>query len=643
MPKNRCMPPRSLLLAAAALLFACGPAKPSLPDRKAGERKPLSGACDPADPLRCGLPWPSNVFTVSDETSETKLRLAIDPKAMPLRDDVARLNHADGFSRLSPIATAFPGAVQADTVEGALVLLVAQPGAEDDGQSVPLHVELIASESANTGTESLLIGYPLRPLSANADHLALVLDSVKAADGSSFSADRLTKLALGLETASNEEEEARVAYFAPARAALKSAGIDPAHVLRVWDFTTRSEHDARWRLEAMRDAVQAAVKSGSVQVVLDTVTFPATANVAAVVEGRLTGVPDFRDADGFLHLDGERRPQQTGVHDAPFRVMIPKGSGNYRVVLYGHGTGGNQHDDLFDDRLGEIGLGKVSGLFYGWNDAVVLDTFLSLTKMIHGVAKSSSGLMQALADYGGLEVALDGVLGDALSAAMLKDQPNPAAGRRPDAKEPIWTGGSLGGTMGLVYAGLSPRVKHAVLNVPGAAWTHFVPGSDMYELIRPGLQGGYPSPLDFRYALLASQLVWDDVDGGNFADGLQADGSVYLLQESIGDSVLPNPGSAMVATSVRAEQVGVVLSPIVGVSPVDSADQRSAITQYKVDATGAFDRHGFASKNTPAGNAAREQISSFISSVLAGHPRIELPSGCAANTVAGSCDFSTAP
>ena len=190
--------------------------------------------------------------------------------------------------------------------------------------------------------------------------------------------------------------------------------------------------------------------------------------------------------------------------------------------------------------------------------------------------------------------------------------------------------------MGLVYSGLSPSVRNAVLNVPGTGWTHFIPGSNLYDLIRPGLQGGYPSAVDFRHALLMGQLGWDDVDGANWTD--PGDGSVYLVQMSMGDEVLPNIGSDLVATSVRAVQLGAVLQPIVGVEPVTGPVTVSALTQFRVDGDGLA-RHGFGSKQTPGGEAAREQISAFMQSVVDGAPSIAVPTLCPS----GRCDFSTSP
>ncbi|MBX5480460.1 MAG: hypothetical protein IRZ16_01230 [Myxococcaceae bacterium] len=643
-------PPLSIVwILPAFLAAACGPGDPTFRDRAPGERAPLTAACDPIDPSRCALPWPSNTFTVADPSTPTGLKLALERKALPSADEVAFLNLADGFSRLSPLLTAFPGSIDPSSVGGgddtAIRLWVAQPGAPDEGAAIPLRILLVPSTSKSKGEETLVVAYPRRPLAPASDHVVVVLDSLRPEGGGSFEADRLTRLSLGLEAPQTDDERQRVAYHAPTRALLARANIDPAHVLRVWDFTTRSKEDPQARLKAMREAAIDAVKTGAVGVAIDDVRLPSDGSVLAIVQGRLTGLPEYRTADGVLSLDEAAMPKAVGVHDAPFRVMIPRGTTDYRMVLYGHGTGGSLDEDTFDEEIAADGLGKANGLFYGWDGATFPNTLIGLGRVQRGVATSSAGLMQALADVSAIEEALNGPLADALAAPLLGDVPNPAAGRRPDATAPIWTGGSLGGTLGLAYSGLSPRVQYAVLNVPGAGWTHFIPGSELFTVLAPSLAVNYQSTLDFWVTMMVSQLLWDDVDGGNWSDDLDADGSVYLLQESMGDPILPNPGSELCAAAVNAAMVGAPLQPIPGVpAPVESVKSHSAITQYRVPASEmGMAIHGFARFDTIAGEAAREQIAGFIRSALDGAPRIDLPSQCRNNTQPDSCDFSSVP
>ena len=94
----------------ALFLAACAPASdaPSgIVDREAGDRTPLSGLCDDTDPTRCALPWPSSTFTGVDKSTQTGLRVVVTPHALPVDDDVDFMNAANGFSRISGIATAF--------------------------------------------------------------------------------------------------------------------------------------------------------------------------------------------------------------------------------------------------------------------------------------------------------------------------------------------------------------------------------------------------------------------------------------------------------------------------------------------------------------------------------------------------------
>ena len=92
----------------------------------------------------------------------------------------------------------------------------------------------------------------------------------------------------------------------------------------------------------------------------------------------------------------------------------------------------------------------------------------------------------------------------------------------------------------------------------------------------------------------------------------------------------------MVAIVTGAQQVGEVLAPISGVERVDECIDQSCITQYRTTAEGAFDIHGFAARDRPAGRAAREQTSEYLSTAMEGRSRIVAPSLCPAE----NCDFA---
>lgn len=634
---------RALSFAAFLLLAsACSSSTDTafdVPDRRPGDRAPRTALCDELDELRCLLPWPSNAFTVADPSTATGLRLAVERSALIKTDDEPELlSRADGFSRVTPLVTGFAAELSEATAygdAGPVRLFRLDSEAPIEERAVPLRMEVVRGEGPSGAMESLVFGYPLRPLDPGADYVAVVLDELETEDGTRLGRNRTTELALSLAQPSSRAEAELRAHFAPARETLAEAGIDATRVLRVWDFTTRSALDSTVRLGTMaKVSVEAA---NAVSVAIDRVEVPDASELALVVEGRLLGLPRYLDETNALLLDTDGRPMPSGDHEVPFRVAVPAGEGDYPFVMYGHGMGGDVNDPLFDEELGGLGLGKVGIRYHGFSEADVVGTLGGLSEAFSGSARATAQLMQAIADGAAIQTAMSSVLGDALSAPMLDDFENPAAGRRPTNTFPAWVGGSLGGTMGLVAASVIPETRYGVLNVPGAGWTHFIARSQVFDIVRVLLRNGYGSDLDVFHALAMSQSLWDEADGASFTTEREGRDLVFLLQESMGDPVLPNIGTEMAAVVTKASHVGEPLFPIWGLSRGDAIEGASGITQYRVPDGSPLEVHGFASRNTPAGEAAREQIREFLKSAQKGAPAIVVPSGC----VSGSCDFAT--
>jgi hypothetical protein len=380
---------------------------------------------------------------------------------------------------------------------------------------------------------------------------------------------------------------------------------------------------------------------GDLRVEIDTVTPIAAEQVVHIVRGRLTGAPGFLDPDGRLVLDDDGLPTVVGQADIEFRLTVPSGEGPFRVALYGHGTGGDVSDNAFDRELAGEGIAKLNLRFTGWTGDDFVRTLLGFSTFLEGSERSTAGLMQALAGGSVLATALDGALGDAISAPDLLGRPNPAAGRRGRTDDIAWVGGSMGGTMGAVLVAADERLRLAVLNVPGAGWSHMIPYSLLYEAGMSGvLETTYGTPIDVHHALVMGQGCWDDVDGAVWADEALETGGAFLLQESMGDPVLPNLGTDLLAGSLRAVHLAPELDRIHGLSVVDGVvSDGAALTQFRVPNTGQYDVHGFAARNTPAGLAAIGQITRFLTTAWAGSPELAHPAGCAV-TPDGSCDFS---
>lgn len=599
---------------------------PAPEGRAPGVRAPMSAACDALDETRCLLPWPSSTFTVVDETSATGVRVAITPSSLPVRESTASLDRLDGFSVATPLAVGFPSAVapslETDVTSAAVRLFVAQPG-DAFGEEVPVRVHLVADGETPA---SLVVGWPQRPLRYDTDYVAVVLDDVVPVEGARFETPRRVQLALGLVSPSSDEERAVWRYHAPSRTVLSRAGVEFSRVLRVWDFTTRSAEGHSAPMVAMRARALAA----ALQV---EVASAALRDGGVEVTGQVSGLPRFVSDAGVLVVE------PVGQQSVPFRAVLPSGAGLFPLVLFGHGTGSSVSDPDLDDDFLATGAGKLNLEFEGWTRASVGSTFAGLLKPQLGAERAAAGLAQSLVNASALQAALVGVLGEALTAPMVGGVVNPAAGRSVDASRIAWLGSSLGGTMGYAYAQLEPSLRAAVLNVPGAGFSQFMLIAEQWQQLDAVFSITTPSGIDRALAMIAAQGQWDLIDGAAWsAHGRPT--KPLLVQESMGDPVLPNVGNELVAASAGAVQVGRVLRPVLGVSVVEQAVEQPALTQFRVPMaeTGSGAKHAFLTKDTPAGVAAREQVRAFLSSTWAGRAAVLLPPTCAANGDRG-CDF----
>ncbi|MEZ4440122.1 MAG: hypothetical protein R3B72_13580 [Polyangiaceae bacterium] len=611
-------------LLSASLLMGCGGSDTeayTAPDRARGARQPLTARCDESDALRCWLPWPSMRFLEAADTA-TGVRVSLDEAELLVDDSVTSLERADGFSLVTPWLTSFPGALAAARDEEVWLIDVEHEGAAP----VPVRVR---HEPNDEGT--LVIADPREPLLENTEYGVVVRDALDTEDGSALAADASTRIALGLDPPASQADADLFGYYAPIRATLTDAGIEPGTVLRLSSFVTRSRAGATELLDDMRAASLAATAS---PIQIDRVEIAPSSEIAMIVEGQLTDLPLFADEDGY-HYQGSAL-SVLGSHAAPFRVVVPAGSGDYRVVIFGHGTGGSFHDTAFDRDVAQVGAAKCGIQIYGWNDTEVINTFLGFKTAFRGSHKSTAWLAQAVADGAAIQQALESALGDVLAAPEIGGQANPAAGRRPDMSAPIWAGGSLGGTIGSVYAVSSPEVTHAVLNVPGAAWAQFITASSMFDLVSQFGVSSYGSELDVQLVLAMAQLNFDYVDGAIWAGDSRRASTVFLLQESIGDPILPNVGQEMLAVALDAVFVAEPLVPIADLGTTSTAVETTAITQFHVPEEDELAIHGFADRDTPAGEAARSQIRHFLTSTWAGEAEIVVPEGCSG----GSCDFT---
>lgn len=278
---------RSLLLVVGLAVVVAG-----LP--VGGEAAPVvpvstNAGCDPLDPALCLLPYPNDLFTVTDPTTDTGRRVNFGPAAMPRSGaeiteggegkpiDPTEWNRQDGFSPGAMVLTHVPGIDLHRTwgtrdrphsevgineigyfdhrdhiadiglyerADAPIVILNAETG-----ERHPFWSELDTHPNATSAGEQLLILRPAVNFDEDTRYI-VALRNLKTSEGSVISSRSefaAYKSGSGADAVRQQHLDADV--FGP----LAAAGIGKEDLYLAWDFTVASEENLAERILHMRD------------------------------------------------------------------------------------------------------------------------------------------------------------------------------------------------------------------------------------------------------------------------------------------------------------------------------------------------------------------------------------------------------
>ncbi|MBN8866865.1 MAG: hypothetical protein J0H98_04875 [Solirubrobacterales bacterium] len=138
--------------------------------------EPKRPTCDPLDPAVCMQPWPSNLYTKTDDSTQTGLRLDIPAEAMPKNQNgtpisPTDINRADGFSPGNLITVKIPSVETPAAFNNSNIVPADDIGSYTDanapvmvidaetGQRQPIYAEL----DSNPTTKPTVELTPLQP------------------------------------------------------------------------------------------------------------------------------------------------------------------------------------------------------------------------------------------------------------------------------------------------------------------------------------------------------------------------------------------------------------------------------------------------------------------------------------------------
>jgi hypothetical protein len=558
----------------------------------------------------CLFPYPNDYFTRADPSTDTGLRLNLQPASTPANAsgkhiDPRDINTSDGFSPGALIVLHVPGMDAQDAFARTGAVPITRMGDyadadqpivlidADTGRRHPVWAELDAN-AATPGDTDLLI-HPTRNL-ADGHRYIVALRKLRDAGGKKLPAPAGFRLYRDRIPTNIDVVEARRAHFNQLFSKLEAAGIKRRGLYLAWDFTVASTRNLSERMLSIRDDALAllgdttpgdGVPQGTAPAFTITnvtnYSFPAPepsgrgVQDVRTVEGTYT-VPCYLDQPGCpsgsrFDLGPNGLPQRLpgNTMQARFGCNIPRsavedGGGGTPVVdvaarpsMYGHGLFG-EYDEVFAENVRQLGdennVITCATDWIGMADEDILPEALPALLDLSNFEPLPDRLQQGFLNFvylGRLLNRPDGFASD--PAFRFGGQP------AIDTSRVYYYGNSQGGIAGGALTAIEPDVTRSVLYVPGMNYgglllTRSVDFEEYAQVLYPTYRDEGERPL----LLSMIQSMWDRGEPNGYANHMTSDplpGTPehrVMLAEAYGDHQVAN-----IATETEARTIGAPL------------------------------------------------------------------------------------
>jgi len=560
--------------------------------------------CDPIAPSICGVPFPSNVYLVSDTTTVTGFRVEIPQKVIPasregVLSDTSIFRRSDGFSPGSEALIHLPGAtitglvdpehiadsllpgsptVVLDAVTGALVPHWAELDLRSQPQRVPAH--------DTPEAKRLLLIRPAVRLE-DARRYIVAVRRVVDVNGDALPPSDVFKALRDHEPSTLSTVGGRRQAYEDIFEKLAAAGVGRTDLQIAWDFTTASrENNTRWLLH-MRDSALAWLgENGAPAYTITNVQENPSVHIARRLEGTIT-VPMFLDKTtpgGRMTFNTANLPVQQGTAEFPFVVAIPSSAaaGPRPLLHMGHGLFGAR--DVVDD-------GRITQLADGQGAVLLAMDWLGLSSPDLpelGSRLASGDLSQfATVPERGMQAMVNNIMADKMVIhALAADVRTFLDGTTPtiDPTQLWYWGASLGGIYGATFMALTPDIPRGVLGVPGQSFDLMLPRSIHYDAFLLFMRDTFTEPEVYPLFLSYAAMLWDRCEPTGFSRYIHDNplpGTPphdVLLVDALRDRQVSTYAAHVMARAIGVPQVGAVRN-IYGVPGVASPYVGSALVE----------------------------------------------------------------
>ena len=592
-------------------LLSCAPATHT----EENESQPLPSFVTALfDPSNAIIPFPNDLLM--DRTTGT-VNIP-NPDGL---DAIASVNSLHGFSTTSAMTFYLDGAPDAATVNSSTIKVFdVTTGAAEFGSEVA--VAFMPFDPVS-GSLSMVPMSPLKPLHRYA---AIVTRGVTDTHGTPIEPSQVFYLVRNANPLVDGDGHSTTSLLDDASAGLLemlrqsmipvfdflgAVGVTRDQVAVAFTFSTQPTYHDMLTLRAQLDEMAAIAPPEPIftgQYLGDTLVGAFYANVEALTQiafphanvgGVLTGAfpsPNFisHPLAGYFMKDAGGHFIKQSDALVPFILVVPKGSGPYPVVIFQHGITRTKMDALaIADSFAAAGIATVSMdlVLHGDRAGDYMDNATG-AMVPDGLLDESGALFINLSSLRtGRDNIRQSVVDQMQLVRMIQGAVDYTGDEVPDLAPAFitYTGTSLGGMVGTILHAVEPDIKTAVLNVPGGFISQLLATSPTFApVINAGLaqNGLYPGTPEYSQFWLLAQTVIDSADPINYApyilNGAVSGTEKYaLMQEAIGDQVIPNAVTDMLARAMGTSfpQVEPIVTPIYGMGS-SAAGVASGLFQF---------------------------------------------------------------
>ena len=616
---------------------------------------PHTEGCDNTNSIHCMLPFPSDVFLVDDETTNTGKRISYSANTLPSSGTVSPieipiLNQLDGASPNTQIMTAFMTEPDVSDLAGQYSIGKSLESGHSTaiinqltGELIPHWVELdIRSEEEQP---TIIHMRTIEALEHNTKYVVL-LSGLKDIQNNSINApEGFAALRDNLTTNSPDIENRRGDFQELFSWITENTDYTISTLQTAWSFHTSSTESIIGPLLSMRndalertgDGIGCTIESNSE--VLDN-----DGNTSHwLITGTFTA-PQYTESffpPALIRRTSvdDRTPVFVENREIPFWLVMPNSAVELQepasLTVWGHGFLGNGNTSGLSDWSNENNIAMIGTSFYGWAD----DDFTSLEYAVlnmHYFQHQAERLEQAMINQVVMIKTFMGI------CSYLPEYYSNEDFKLIDTTNPTYTGYSNGALRGPSIIGLSPDLDRGVLWAGGSSFSHIIERCTQYDRFYFifASEFGYENQIDRAVAMSVMQSLWDSTETDTF---------LSLREEGYLDEI--EPFELMTLFSITDLQISNISSSRMMMTGGIPLLNSSTITPYgltiveegHVGSVGVFFDGGYI--HAPEGNEygqephpAHNAIGALpIAREMAFH---FLSTGSVVDTCEGNCEFS---